>query len=87
MSRHPEHPEHPERSERSEHEPLDAADLAVLTDLRRIMEQVDPVPPGLVERSLFALTLEGLHVELMELGVWSCRRPASGPPTPSRPGP
>lgn len=47
--------------------PLDPVDHAVLTDLARIVELVDPVPPGLVERSLFALTLEGLQVELMEL--------------------
>ena len=50
-----------------ESDPLDTHDAVVLTDLRRVLARVDPVPAGLVERSLFALTLEGLHVELMEL--------------------
>ena len=53
--------------ERSSQEPTQASDLAILADLGRIVAQVDPVPDGLVERSLFALTLEGLHAEVMEL--------------------
>ncbi len=48
-------------------EPLDAVDLALLADLARIAEEIDPVPDGLVERSLFAITLAGLEAEVMEL--------------------
>ena len=48
-------------------EPMDATDLAVLDDLSRLLGTVDPVPDGLVERSLFALTLAGLQAELMAL--------------------
>ncbi|WP_084800470.1 hypothetical protein [Promicromonospora kroppenstedtii] len=45
---------------------LDAEDGAVLTRLARAVGAVDPVPEGLVERSLFAITLAGLEAELME---------------------
>ncbi len=48
-------------------EPMDAMDLALLDDLARILGAVDPPPDGLVERSLFALTLEGLNAEVMAL--------------------
>lgn len=48
-------------------QPLDATDLVLLDGLDRVLRQVDPVPDGLVERSLFALTLEGLRAEVMEL--------------------
>lgn len=47
--------------------PMDASDLALLEDLARVLGTVDPVPDGLVERSLFALTLEGLNAEVMKL--------------------
>lgn len=47
--------------------PWDAADHALVADLRRILEQQDPMPAGLVDRALFALTLEGLHAEVAEL--------------------
>lgn len=48
-------------------EPLDEVDVALLADLARIAETLDPVPAGLVERSLFAVTLAGLEAEVMEL--------------------
>jgi len=48
-------------------EPMDSADVALLDDLVRLLAAVDPVPDGLVERSLFALTLEGLNAEIMSL--------------------
>lgn len=48
-------------------EPLDAVDLELLADLARITQEIDPVPDGLVERSLFAITLAGLEAEVMEL--------------------
>ncbi|MFC8922264.1 hypothetical protein [Cellulosimicrobium sp. NPDC057127] len=48
-------------------EPLDEVDVALLADLARIAEALDPVPAGLAERSLFAVTLAGLEAEVMEL--------------------
>ncbi|MCL3860042.1 hypothetical protein [Actinotalea sp. K2] len=57
-------------------EPMDAADHAVLEALARVLDRVDPVPAGLVDRSLFALTLEGLHAEVTELRVLELAVPA-----------
>lgn len=54
-------------TEYSPNEPMDARDLAVLADLARVVARVDPVPEGLAERALFALTLEALHTEMVEL--------------------
>lgn len=48
-------------------EPLDAVDLELLAELARITQEIDPVPAGLAERSLFAITLAGLEAEVMEL--------------------
>lgn len=48
-------------------DPLDQEDREILADLARIVTRLDPVPDGLAERALFALTLEGLHAEVMEL--------------------
>lgn len=48
-------------------EPLDEVDLRILANLARIAGIVDPVPEGLAERSLFAVTLAGLEAEVMEL--------------------
>ncbi|MBD7980002.1 carboxypeptidase-like regulatory domain-containing protein [Oerskovia merdavium] len=48
-------------------DPLDTVDLEILADLARISAMLDPVPGGLVERSLFAITLAGLEAEVMEL--------------------
>lgn len=45
---------------------LDADDGAVLTRLAWVVEELDPVPSDLVERSLFAITLAGLEADLME---------------------
>lgn len=47
--------------------PPDEVDAAVLARLARITARIDPVPDGLVERSLFAATLAGLEAEAMEL--------------------
>jgi hypothetical protein len=49
------------------HAPLDDVDIAVLARLARAVAVLDPVPDGLVERSLFAVTLAGLESEVMEL--------------------
>lgn len=48
-------------------EPLDGTDVALLTRLAQVVAATDPVPDGLVERSLFAMTLAGLEAEVMEL--------------------
>ncbi len=48
-------------------EPLDGTDVALLTRLGHLVAASDPVPDGLVERSLFAMTLAGLEAEVMEL--------------------
>lgn len=48
-------------------EPLDHEDVDLLGRLAQIFREADPVPEGLVDRSLFALTLEGLHTEVMRL--------------------
>jgi hypothetical protein len=48
-------------------EPLDERDLALLADLRTVYENVDPVPPGLVEQVQFAIALESLDVEVLRL--------------------
>ncbi|WP_344246165.1 hypothetical protein [Isoptericola hypogeus] len=50
-----------------EDEPLDAADVALLARLARTVSALDPVPDGLVERSLFAVTLAGLEAEVAEV--------------------
>jgi hypothetical protein len=47
--------------------PIDEGDVRVLAGLRRALGAVDPVPDDLVERSLFALSLEALHTQVMEL--------------------
>ena len=53
--------------EYSADEAVDATDLALVADLARVLDRLDPMPQGIVDRTLFALTLEGLHTELMEL--------------------
>ncbi|HMO10231.1 MAG TPA: hypothetical protein PKB06_01715 [Actinotalea sp.] len=54
-------------SEYSPDEPMDARDRALLAELARVVEKVDPVPDGLAERALFALTLADLQAEMVEL--------------------
>lgn len=48
-------------------EPMTPEDLALLADLGRVVAAADPVPDGLVERTLFALSLERLEAEVLEL--------------------
>lgn len=49
------------------HEPLDEVDDAVLEQLAEAWTASDPVPPGLVERIQFELTLDALHAEVATL--------------------
>lgn len=47
--------------------PLDERDLALLAELGRLAAVVDPVPDGLADRALFAITLADLQAEMVEL--------------------
>jgi hypothetical protein len=49
--------------------PLDATDATLLARIAELDSRVDPVPDGLVERSLFAMTLASLEAEVMELQI------------------
>jgi hypothetical protein len=46
---------------------LDEADLAALARLAEMYSALDPVPPRLVERIQFGITLDALHAEIAEL--------------------
>src|SRR5215510_221955 len=48
-------------------QPIDVCDLAVLGEVADLFADVDPVPPGLVERIRFALALEGIDAEISRL--------------------
>ncbi|MGX7681128.1 carboxypeptidase regulatory-like domain-containing protein [Jatrophihabitans sp. DSM 45814] len=48
-------------------EPIDDADLQLMSQLATLYTKVDPVPPDLVERLQFAITLDALNAELAEL--------------------
>ncbi|NTW40426.1 MAG: hypothetical protein HGA44_11165 [Cellulomonadaceae bacterium] len=54
-------------TEYSADEVVDAHDLSLLADLARILDATDPPPADLADRALFALTLDGLQAEVMEL--------------------
>ncbi len=51
----------------SPEDPWDASDDVLLSDLARVLADEDPVPDGLVDRALFALTLEGLRAEVAQM--------------------
>jgi hypothetical protein len=46
---------------------LDADDVRILRRVARVYDAVDPVPPGLVDRLAFGITLDALHAEIAEL--------------------
>ena len=48
-------------------QPLDATDAALLGDIARLYEEVDPVPPGLIDRLSFALALDELYADVAEM--------------------
>jgi len=48
-------------------DPIDAVDEGALRQLAEIYGELDPVPPGLVERLQFAVTLEALNAEVAQL--------------------
>lgn len=48
-------------------QPLDVSDFAVLKTLRAASDRLDPIPPGLVERIQFELTLDALQAEVATL--------------------
>jgi hypothetical protein len=47
--------------------PIDEADIHALATLRRIYEVGDPVPPTLLDRVKFAITLDDLEAEVARL--------------------
>lgn len=69
--------------------PLDAGDVAVLEHLARAAQEADPVPEGLVERSLFAMTLAALEAEvevmsMTEVGTLAGAVRGDAPPVEAR---
>jgi hypothetical protein len=46
---------------------VDETDVRVLQQMAELYERADPVPPGLVERIRFGITLDALHAEIAEL--------------------
>lgn len=48
-------------------EPMDERDHELLRDLGRVLATVDPVPEGLVDEVLVAMSVERLHAEVLEL--------------------
>ena len=55
------------RLEELEGAPLDESDVRALRTLRRIYEVGDPVPPSLLDRVKFAITLDNLEAEVAQL--------------------
>ncbi len=53
--------------ERLAAEPIDDGDLRALATLRRVYEVGDPVPPSLLDRVKFAITLDDLEAEVARL--------------------
>lgn len=53
--------------ERLAGEPIDAVDERTLRRIAELYTHVDPVPPGLVERLQFGVTLDALHAEIARL--------------------
>ena len=47
--------------------PIDAEDLRAIATLRRVYEVGDPVPPSLLDRVKFAITLDDLEAEVARL--------------------
>lgn len=48
-------------------QPFDAADAALLDEVARVYDDVDPVPPGLIDRLAFGLALDELYAEVAEM--------------------
>lgn len=48
-------------------QPFDATDAALLGKVARLYEDLDPVPPGLLERLSFGLALEEVYAEVAEM--------------------
>jgi hypothetical protein len=46
---------------------VDDTDVQILQRVAELYEQADPVPPGLIERIQFGITLDALHAEIAEL--------------------
>ncbi len=48
-------------------QPLDAVDDAVLREVALLLDEVDPVPPDLVERVQFSLALDEVYAEVAHI--------------------
>ncbi len=46
---------------------IDSLDLDTLRRMRAMYDVLDPVPPGLVDRISFGITLDALHADIAEL--------------------
>ena len=60
-------PDELDELDRLERGPVDEDDLAALDALRAVYEHGDPVPPHLVDRVKFAITLDDLEAEVARL--------------------
>ncbi|MBM7771550.1 hypothetical protein JOD54_001754 [Actinokineospora baliensis] len=50
-----------------------------LAQVARLVDELDPVPPGLVERAQFAIDLEDIDAEVeLEAARWADQRPLAG---------
>jgi hypothetical protein len=56
------------------------ADDELMAEVARLVNELDPPPPGLVERAQFAVALEDIdhEVELLEVAQWADSRPLAG---------
>ena len=67
MTDDPNRPGHIDELDRLAALPIDDADLQALDVLREIYEVGDPVPPSLLDRVKFAITLDDLEAEVARL--------------------
>ena len=52
-----------------------AEDDAMMTEVARLVDQLDPPPPGLIERAQFAIAIDDIDVEAAR---WADDRPLAG---------
>ncbi len=57
----------PDHEERLAGEPVDATDVRVLAAVRAAHDALDPVPPGLVDRITFAMSVASLEAEVARI--------------------
>jgi hypothetical protein len=62
---------------------LDDYDEHILRRMAQMYAEADPVPPDLVARSQFAITLDALHAEVAELQRWGTESMAARAEAPT----